>query len=59
MNLNESFKLVGEWTITRVDANTGTILDTETVHNIIVNTGKERVAKLNELTRIERLIKNE
>ena len=46
MNLNETFKLVGEWTITRVDANTGTILDTETVHNIIVNTGKERVAKL-------------
>jgi hypothetical protein len=46
MNLNETFKLVGEWTITRVDANTGTILDTETFHNIIVNTGKERVAKL-------------
>lgn len=42
----ESIKLVGEWNITRVDANTGKILDTETVYNIIVNNGKERVAKL-------------
>ena len=44
--LNDEFKLKGEWTLSRVNKETGEILDTEVIHNIIVNTGKERVAKL-------------
>jgi len=44
--LNEECKLKGEWTLSRVNKETGEILDTEVIHNIIVNTGKERVAKL-------------
>jgi hypothetical protein len=44
--LNDEFKLKGEWTLSRVNKETGKILDTEVIHNIIVNTGKESVAKL-------------
>jgi hypothetical protein len=43
---NDNMTLKGEWTFQRVNSLTGEILDTEIVHNIIVNTGKERIAKL-------------
>lgn len=45
-NLNENCKLIGTWELSRVNKETGEILDTEVIHNIIVNTGKERVARL-------------
>jgi hypothetical protein len=44
--LNEECKLKGIWTLSRVNKETGEILDTEVVHNIIVNTGKERIARM-------------
>jgi len=44
--MNENFKLKGIWELSRVNKETGEILDTEVIKNIIVNTGKERVAKL-------------
>jgi hypothetical protein len=44
--MNENFKLKGVWELSRVNKETGEILDTEIIENIIVNTGKERVARL-------------
>jgi len=40
----EGFKLIGKALIRRIKD--GKILDEEIVHNLVVNTGKERVAKL-------------
>jgi hypothetical protein len=44
--MNDKFKLIGTWELSRVNKDTGEVLDTEVIHNIIVNTGKEQIAKL-------------
>ena len=44
--MNDQFKLKGIWELKTVDVITGKVLETETVENLIVNTGLERVAKL-------------
>jgi hypothetical protein len=44
--MKDKFTLKGVWEFKTVDIKTGKILDTEVVHNTIVNTGLERVAKL-------------
>lgn len=41
-----TFKLLENWKLETVDKNTGKILSSEEFCNTIVNTGKERVAKL-------------
>ena len=44
--MKDKFQLRGIWTISRQDRKTGKILDSETIHNLIVDTGLERIAKL-------------
>lgn len=44
--LGDGITFKGTWTIERIDKQTGKTLDSEIKENIIVNTGKERVAKL-------------
>jgi hypothetical protein len=44
--MKDKFKLKGIWELKTVDVITGKVLETETVENLIVNTGLERVAKL-------------
>jgi hypothetical protein len=44
--MNDIFKMKGIWEFKTVDRLTGKILEIETVENLIVNTGLERVAKL-------------
>lgn len=44
--MNDEGKLKGIWNIKLVDVNTNEVLEDRTIENIIVNNGKERMAKL-------------
>jgi len=44
--MNDNVTPKGIMVIKRIDRKTGRVLDSETVENTVVNTGKERVAKL-------------
>ncbi|GAG89356.1 unnamed protein product, partial [marine sediment metagenome] len=44
--MNDKIKMVGIWELKMIDKATGKVLSTEIVENTIVNTGKERIAKL-------------